>query len=72
MVADVSLEHLGHQTVHGTARRCDKAQHVAAFIDSKPRPAFPYKDRDYRVEKLPPDAVYYNRLQTKLSVSGGL
>jgi thiosulfate dehydrogenase len=48
------------------------AQHVAAFIDSKPRPAFPYKDRDYRVEKLPPDAVYYNRLQTKLSASGGL
>lgn len=48
------------------------AQHVAAFIDSKPRPAFPYKDKDYRVEKLPPDAVYYNRLQTKLSASGGL
>ena len=37
------------------------AQNVAAFIDSKPRPAFPYKDRDYRVEKLPPDAVYYRR-----------
>ena len=37
------------------------AQHVAAFIDSKPRPAFPYKDRDYRVEKLPADAVYYSR-----------
>jgi thiosulfate dehydrogenase len=37
------------------------AQHLAAFIDSKPRPAFPFKDRDYRVEKLPPDAVYYTR-----------
>jgi len=37
------------------------AQNVAAFINSKPRPAFPYKDRDYRVEKLPPDAVYYRR-----------
>ena len=37
------------------------AQHVAAFIDSKPRPVFPFKDRDYRVEKLPPDAVYYTR-----------
>ena len=37
------------------------AQHVAAFIDSKPRPAFPNKDKDYRVEKLPPDAVYYTR-----------
>jgi thiosulfate dehydrogenase len=37
------------------------AQHVAAFINSKPRPAFPFKDRDYRVEKLPADAVYYTR-----------
>ena len=45
----------------------EDAQHVAAFIDSKPRPAYPFKDRDYRVEKLPPDAVYYTRLQTKLS-----
>lgn len=40
------------------------AQHVAAFIDSKPRPVYPFKDRDYRVEKLPPDAVYYNRHST--------
>jgi len=49
------------------------AQHVAAFIDSKPRPAFPFKDKDYRVEKLPPDAVYYNRLQGRsASASGGL
>jgi thiosulfate dehydrogenase len=39
----------------------EDAQHVAAFINSKPRPAFPWKDRDYRVEKLPPDAVYYGR-----------
>jgi thiosulfate dehydrogenase len=37
------------------------AQQVAAFIDSKPRPAFPFKDKDYRVEKLPVDAVYYTR-----------
>jgi len=37
----------------------EDAQHVAAFIDSKPRPAYPFKDRDYRVEKLPPDGVYY-------------
>lgn len=42
------------------------AQHVAAFIDSKPRPQFPFKDRDYRVEKLPPDAVYYTRLQSSV------
>ena len=40
------------------------AQHVAAFINSKPRPAFPFKDRDYRVEKLPADAVYYTRQLT--------
>ena len=39
----------------------EEAQQLAAFINSKPRPAFPYKDRDYRVEKLPPDAVYYAR-----------
>jgi thiosulfate dehydrogenase len=49
----------------------EDAQHVAAFIDSKPRPAYPFKDRDYRVEKLPPDAVYYTRLQTKLSALQG-
>jgi len=42
------------------------AQHVAAFIDSKPRPAYPFKERDYRVEKLPADAVYYTRLQSSL------
>ena len=39
----------------------EEAQQLAAFINSKPRPAFPYKDRDYRVEKLPSDAVYYAR-----------
>jgi thiosulfate dehydrogenase len=37
----------------------EDAQHVAAFINSKPRPPYPFKERDYRVEKLPPDAVYY-------------
>jgi len=35
------------------------AQQLAAFINSKPRPAFPFKERDYRTEKVPPDAVYY-------------
>jgi len=40
------------------------AQQVAAFIDSKPRPVYPFKDRDYRVEKLPADAVYYPPLQS--------
>jgi thiosulfate dehydrogenase len=49
----------------------EDAQHVAAYIDSKPRPAFPFKERDYRVEKLPPDAIYYARQQTKLSALQG-
>ena len=35
------------------------AQHVAAFIISKPRPAYPYKDEDYQVESLPIDAAFY-------------
>src|SRR5262249_18695273 len=38
-----------------------EAQHVAAFINSKPRPAYPFKDRDHRTEKLPVDSVYYSR-----------
>ena len=38
----------------------DDAQHVAAFINSKPRPAYPFKDQDYLVEKLPVDSVYYS------------
>lgn len=36
-----------------------EALDVAAFITSKPRPVFPFKDRDYLVDPLPPDAVYY-------------
>jgi cytochrome c len=39
----------------------EDAQHVASFINSKPRPAFPFKDRDYLTEKLPVDSVYYGR-----------
>jgi thiosulfate dehydrogenase len=38
-----------------------EAQHLAAFINSKPRPAYPFKDNDYRTEKLPVDSVYYTR-----------
>ena len=37
----------------------DDALQLAAFITSKPRPAFPFKDRDYQVDPLPVDAVYY-------------
>ena len=36
-----------------------EAQEVAAFINAKPRPTFPYKQTDYLTEKLPGDAVYY-------------
>lgn len=39
----------------------EDAQHVAAFIDSKPRPVYPFKDQDYLVEKLPVDSVYYSQ-----------
>jgi len=37
----------------------EDAQQLAAFITSKPRPSFPFKDKDYLVDPLPPDAVYY-------------
>jgi thiosulfate dehydrogenase len=36
-----------------------EAQEVAAFINSKPRPRYPFKDRDYLGGKIPVDAVYY-------------
>ena len=39
----------------------DEAQQIAAFITSKPRPAYPFKSRDYAGSKVPPDAVYYRR-----------
>jgi thiosulfate dehydrogenase len=35
------------------------AQNIAAFINSKPRPAYPFKAQDYLTEKLPADSVYY-------------
>ena len=38
----------------------EESQELAAFIDSRPRPEYPFKDLDYRTEKLPPDAVYYD------------
>ena len=37
----------------------EEAQQVAAFINAKPRPAFPYKPQDYLTEKMPADSVYY-------------
>ena len=39
----------------------EEAQLVAAFINTQPRPAFPFKPTDYQTEKLPPDSVYYPR-----------
>ena len=36
-----------------------EAQEVAAFINAKPRPRYPFKDRDYVGGKIPADAVYY-------------
>jgi thiosulfate dehydrogenase len=39
----------------------EDAQHVAAFINSKPRPAYPFKDHDYLTDKVPIDSVYYPR-----------
>jgi thiosulfate dehydrogenase len=37
----------------------EEAQQVAAFINSKPRPRYPFKARDYVGAKIPADAVYY-------------
>jgi thiosulfate dehydrogenase len=39
----------------------EEAQQLAAFINSKPRPVFPFKDQDYLTEKLPVDSVYYGK-----------
>ena len=39
----------------------EEAQHLAAFINSKPRPSYPFKQLDYRTETLPVDSVYYTK-----------
>ena len=39
----------------------EEAQQIAAYITSKPRPVYPYKDQDYQTEPRPVDAVYYGR-----------
>ena len=38
----------------------EEAQQVAAFITSKPRPVYPFKNLDYTGSKIPVDAVYYH------------
>jgi thiosulfate dehydrogenase len=43
----------------------EDALQLAAFINSRPRPSFPFKDRDYLVDPLPPDAVYYPKRDVK-------
>jgi thiosulfate dehydrogenase len=43
----------------------EEAQQVAAYITSKPRPAFPFKDRDYAGSKVPIDAVYYRLAEAR-------
>jgi thiosulfate dehydrogenase len=40
----------------------EQAQNIAAYITSQPRPGFPFKDKDFRKEKIPVDAVYYTQL----------
>jgi thiosulfate dehydrogenase len=42
----------------------EEAQNIAAYIDAKPRPAFPFKTMDYRTEKMPPDAIYYQTVKS--------
>ena len=43
----------------------EEAQHIAAYITSKPRPRFPFKEKDYLKEKIPVDAVDYPQLYPK-------
>src|SRR6185295_14527527 len=43
----------------------EEAQQVAAFITSKPRPVYPFKERDYQGSKVPADAVYYRTGQAR-------
>lgn len=40
----------------------EEALQIAAFINSKPRPTYPFKNRDYLTEKRPSDAVYYSSI----------
>jgi len=37
----------------------EEAQLIAAYINAKPRPEFPHKEKDYLAGSVPPDAVYY-------------
>jgi len=39
----------------------EQALQIAAFINSKPRPVYPYKHEDYKTDKVPEDGVYYTK-----------
>ena len=54
------LRHAMPYTAPGTLTD-EEAQQIAAWLTSRPRPSFPAKGRDYLVEPLPADAVYYQR-----------
>lgn len=43
----------------------EEAQQIAAFINSKDRPHFRGKERDYRATKIPSDAVYYSTVSSR-------
>jgi thiosulfate dehydrogenase len=47
----------------------EDAQHVAAYITSQPRPVYPFKDRDYLTSKVPVDAVYYVKNESRRAPS---
>jgi cytochrome c len=46
----------------------EETQQVVAFINSKPRPAYPFKQQDYLTEKLPADSVDYPRREAPVLV----
>jgi len=41
----------------------EEALQISAYINSRPRPAYPFKNLDYRRGRIPPDAVYYRSAQ---------
>lgn len=49
----------------------EDAQQLAAFITSKPRPVYPYKARDYLVDPMPNDAVYYPKREPAAGAPAG-
>jgi thiosulfate dehydrogenase len=50
----------------------DEALQLAAFINSRPRPTFPFKANDYRIERLPVDSVYYPERRIGFTATGSV